>query len=179
MQLTPLTKFIAALSAQILLILIIIIFKFAVYAGGTEVLLRIQPIDPTDPLRGDYVTFQYDISRIHRSYFDHQPVQGTTVYVPLYTSGLFATPVNGQITRSIPRDSKYVYLKGVVTSVRSNAEAGARDVTIDYGIEEYFIPEGVGRTLDFTNRTVSAKVAIDPNGEAVLKQLYMDGQEWP
>ncbi|PJC47845.1 MAG: hypothetical protein CO034_01100, partial [Parcubacteria group bacterium CG_4_9_14_0_2_um_filter_35_11] len=63
-MLTKQTKFIIAIAIQLVIIFSIIIFKMAVLTGGAEVLLRIEPVDPRDPLRGDYLTFQYKISNL-------------------------------------------------------------------------------------------------------------------
>ena len=42
----------------------IIASRAGVLRSGTEVLLRIQPVDQRDLLRGDYVSLRYDIDRI-------------------------------------------------------------------------------------------------------------------
>ena len=69
------TKFILAIALQLAVIFTIIIFKFSVFTGGTEVMLRIQPVDPRDPLRGDYVTFSYDISSVSSYQFEYSPIK--------------------------------------------------------------------------------------------------------
>jgi hypothetical protein len=56
-MITKQTKFIIAIVIQLVIIFTIIIFKIAVLRSGTEVLLRIKPVDPRDPLRGDHLTF--------------------------------------------------------------------------------------------------------------------------
>src|SRR4029077_13511649 len=38
--------------------------RAAILAYGTDVLLKTAPVDPRDLLRGDYVTLNYDISRV-------------------------------------------------------------------------------------------------------------------
>jgi uncharacterized membrane-anchored protein len=50
---------------------------------------------------------------------------------------------------------------------------------IVYGIEEYFIPEGQGRNFSFWNKEAAARVAVDENCNAALKQIYIDGEPWP
>src|SRR3989339_581457 len=87
MNLGKKTKFILAVSIQILVILIIIIFKYSVLTGGSAVFLEIMPVDPRDPLRGDYVTFQYKISSINRYSFNYEPYNGDIIYIPLRQQG--------------------------------------------------------------------------------------------
>jgi len=96
-------KFVIVIALQILVIFAIIIFKTAVLSGGTEIILRIEPVDPRSPLRGDYVTFQYEISNIE-SYLleDETEIKNNdSVYVALNRYGTFWTVdyVRAQINR--------------------------------------------------------------------------------
>jgi uncharacterized membrane-anchored protein len=50
---------------------------------------------------------------------------------------------------------------------------------IEYGIEQYFIPEGKGQTMNFMNKNVDAHVVVDKDGNSVLKQIYVDNKVWP
>ena len=63
-QLDKKSKFFLAVAIQLVIILLLLITKISIFSGGEEVLLKIAPVDPRDPLRGDYVTFRYDISDI-------------------------------------------------------------------------------------------------------------------
>lgn len=179
-------KFILAVALQLAIIFIIIIFKFSIFTGGTEVMLRIQPVDPRDPLRGDYVTFSYDISSVSSYQFKYSPISnGDKVYIPLAKrSGYWQ--VSGMISKDKPVQG--VFIKGVVKESDSinfgqpiliDVQKQERNITIIYGIEEYFIPEGAGRTERFIGNNNFAKVAIDDNGNAVLKQLFVDNKIWP
>ncbi len=192
-------QFVAAVALQAVVVLAIVVFKFSVLAGGTEILLHIRPIDPRDPLRGDYVTFQYDISEVS-SYLvrNGETVRNSdTVYVALRQANRYW--IASGVYRTKP-DEETLFIKG---KVRSGGEAGAPDAVsilegdavfessparrfpgggmlrIAYGIEEYFIPEGAGRGFSFWGHDVAARVAVDENGNAVLKQLYVDGARWP
>src|SRR3989339_803523 len=95
MNLGKKTKFILAVSIQILVILIIIIFKYSVLTGGSAVFLEIMPVDPRDPLRGDYVTFQYKISSINRYSFNYEPYNGDIIYIPLRQQGQYWNVIGG------------------------------------------------------------------------------------
>ncbi len=75
--------FAAALAIQITLIGTIIGYKALTVATGTEVTLQIMPVDPRDPLRGDFLTFDYAITTLETYVFAYEPVKtGDTVYVP-------------------------------------------------------------------------------------------------
>lgn len=172
-MLTKQTKFIIAIVIQLVVIFSIIIFKMAVLTGGTEVLLRIEPVDPRDPLRGDHLTFAYKISNIDSYLFSYSPVRdGDTVYVPLEQRGQYWIAVGG-VKKTKPADEGKIFIKGKVSSSR-----GSR-IHIIYGIEDYFIPEGSGQGFTFWRQEVAAKISIDENGNAVLKQIYVDNKPWP
>ncbi len=181
---TKLTKYIIAITIQIMIILFIIIFKYSILSGGTEVILKIRPVDPRDFLRGDYVTFQYDISSLPY-YLALSPINNQdTVYVELYNmrSSWSATKIH----KNHPKDGK-IYIKAKVISGgndRNNSNLNPRyrdysQIELIYGIEQYFIPEGKGKNFSFNNKDSFAKVMIDDQGNAVLKQIYVDDQPWP
>src|SRR3989339_387941 len=148
MNLGKKTKFILAVSIQILVILIIIIFKYSVLTGGSAVFLEIMPVDPRDPLRGDYVTFKYKNDMNNKLFIKARVVSGGKL--------------SGAKSFSSFSDDNWD------TSIR-----------VQYGIEEYFIPEGAGRNFNFWNKKAKAKVMIDDYGNAVFKQLYIDDEPWP
>src|SRR3990167_7699578 len=101
-MMTEQTKFILAIALQAIIIFAIVIFKMSVLTGGTDVLLRIAPVDPRDLLRGDYATFQYDISNLG-SYSERgqQIKNGDTVYVILRQSGKYYIAQNVQKNQPI------------------------------------------------------------------------------
>ncbi|MEK7167223.1 MAG: GDYXXLXY domain-containing protein [Patescibacteria group bacterium] len=183
---TKQTKFILAIALQILIIFSIIVFKMAILVDGTEVLLKIEPVDPTDPFRGDYVTFQYNISNLDSHLFSNKQIKnGDDIYVILRQNKEYWTVQKIQEIK--PTTENQIFIKGKVISggLESQTEFFPKQhfntfrIHIIYGIEEYFIPEGMGRGFSFLNKEAAAKVSIDENGNAVLKQIYVDGKLWP
>jgi len=179
---TKQTKFILAIAFQAVIILAIIIFKVSVLTGGTTVMLRIAPVDPTDLLRGDYATFRYDISDVYPSY-NSGIKNGDAVYVSLYQSGKYWS--SSAVTKTPPAGG-ILFLKGRVESggVADGTNpyddnTGGSTLHVVYGIEQYFIPEGTGRNFSFWNKQSAAQVAVDENGNAVIKQIYVDEKPWP
>ena len=224
MEITKQTKFILAIALQISIILIIIIFKMAVLTNGTEVLLKVEPIDPQSLLRGNYLTLQYNISNLDRSLFNiNQIKKGETVYVILKKNGEYwkaekvekdKPNTNGQIfikgkivSESLenkvefPKEKikdlkiKTEKLKGKAENQRENQrekvlnaflqsrrhinKPSVRIIHIIYGIEDYYIPEGKGNGFVFWHKRVTAKIAVDENGRAIVKQIYVNGNPWP
>ncbi|MFA4872064.1 MAG: GDYXXLXY domain-containing protein [Patescibacteria group bacterium] len=185
-MLTKQTKFILAIALQVVIVFAIIIFKVSVLSGGTDILLRIEPVDPRDMLRGDYATFQYsDISNLDSYISGGQQIRnGDTVYVVLRQGGQYWTAQNVQKTKPFNGE---IALKGKVASggietqsdVFQNQRFGGSRIHVVYGIEEYFIPEGKGQGFSFFNKEAAARVVVDENGNAVLKQIYVDDEPWP
>lgn len=174
------TKFIGAITIQLIAIFSIMLFKLVILGSGTEVRLHVKPVDPRDYLRGDYVTFQYDISSVNAYSFDYYPVRnGDVVYVPLVRSGQYWI-VSGMVVKKMPKNGE-VYIKGTVASggvSDSNNWDNSNIVSLKYGIEQYFIPVGTGTNFSFWNHEVSTTVQVGDSGESVLKKLYVDGKEW-
>ncbi len=180
---TKQTKFILAIALQVVIIFAIVISKLSVLTSGTEVLLRIRrPI----LLRGDYAIFQYDISYLINSYYSRrqQIRNGDVVYVVLRQTGKYWTAQNVQKTKPAGNE---LFIKGKV-------ESGGLENQIDpfsyqrfsnsvlhivYGIEQYFIPEGKVQNFNFRTKEAAAMIAIDNNGNAVIKKIYVDDKPWP
>lgn len=192
MEMTKQTKFFLAVAVQLLVIFAIVIYKVSILAGGTEVLLQIAPVDPRDVLRGDYVTFQYTISNLEEYLlYDKSIRNGDTAYVVLTPGRKYWVVQRVEKKKPI---SGEIFLAGKVVS---GADESSLDpfsesgrfvpprmrgrLHIVYGIEEYFIPEGKGSGLNLWDRgsEAFAVVAVDENGSAVLKKLYVDDKPWP
>ncbi len=181
-------KFILAVALNVAIIFTLILFKLVVIAGGTDVMLHITPVDPHDLLRGDYVTFQYDISNTY-NYTNYEAVirNGDTVYVSLYSGGRYwivnsvqkSKPANGLFIKGTVASGGEDSLTNPISPYPGYRATGQQRLHIVYGIEQYFIPEGSGRNFNFGNKEIAAKVSIDDNGNSVIKQIYIDGKRWP
>lgn len=174
-------KFIVVLGVQVLILVGIILFKLIVLGSGTEILLQIQPIDPRDPLRGDYATFSYSISSLPSYSIENTVQNGDTVYVPISKTTKYWVFTGGQISKTKPKGG--IFIKGKVVSGGSSGLLGLNatqsNLLISYGIEQYFIPEGKGQTLNNFNGDAYTKVAVDDEGNSVLKGIYINDKPWP
>jgi Uncharacterized membrane-anchored protein len=167
-----------------------ITYKEYTLRTGTKVMLKTLPVDPRDLFRGDYVTLNYEISTLDMeklqaddSYFyNDEPV-----YLTLELKNGYGIPK--EIYAAPPEDE--LYIKGKVSDIIYNwetdesgntiEEAAIKELRVDYGIESYFVPEGRGMEIETAQRTgkteVDAKVVIDKYGNAVVKNLLIDGKE--
>jgi uncharacterized membrane-anchored protein len=123
---------------------------------GQHVLLRVEPVDPRDPFRGQYVALRYSIG----AYVPPGSAAGTRVYVPLHRegdvwTGTFATT---------SRPDGGTYIRGEV-----------RDGRIEFGVEQYYADEDEARRLGtaLAERRVYADVALGSTGRATLTRLVV------
>jgi len=203
---------ILAIVFQLTIVLGLALYKQLIVSGGTEIVLQVWPVDPRDPLRGDYVTFDNALTYIEKTSIDPslEIERGMVLYVPVDVLSSYGY-VNWW---ELQRDGMYVsnkppkdrlYIKGTITDTDAFAFGGpgrpvfepviegttstpAREIQmyenvssirVSYGIEEYFIPEGTGQNVDFMGRDAKAIVVVDEDGNAVLKQIFIDGEPWP
>jgi uncharacterized membrane-anchored protein len=146
--------------------------------SGRELHLNVVPIDPRDLFRGDYVTLNYDISRVRTDALagDDSFSYGDTIYVALAADGSAVA-----ITHAQPADG--MFLKGNVTAVdnRSVCDDGTPTCSaygVQYNLEKFFVPEGTGRELETlrNEQKISVDVAVGADGRAALKRLLVDGE---
>lgn len=181
-MLTKEKRFIIAIIVQLGIIFGIIIFKIAVLTSGTDILLRITnvlfegtQVNNKDllKLRGEYLTFSYEISNLSFDLFIYSPIKnGDTVYVPLKQQGKYWIAVYG-IQKTKPINEGKIFIKGKILNSNNNT------VQLVYGIEDYFIPEKTDKNFILGGQEVAAKISIDKNGNAVLKQIYVNDKSWP
>ncbi len=148
-------------------------------ASGREVVLEVVPVDPRSLFRGDYVNLGYDISRITAPSGAPQPDRGEDIYVTLQKGADDKWTVVGSGAQPPAGTTPdQVVLKGsVVYTTRGSDEAPAQ-TSVRYGIESFFVPEGTGRELEalVREKKLSALIAVDPEGNAGIKGLIVDGK---
>ena len=143
------------------------------------VTLKVAPVDPRDIFRGDYVILNYAISRLELDKLagDDAFTNGETVFVTLQRQGTDWNAV------AIARARPYlvqggVPIRGTVDFVEFADKAIPVAVTVSYGIESYFVPEGTGRAIEEERQKgdLTADIAIDGQGRAAIKALRRQGQ---
>lgn len=150
---------------------------------GTEVLLRVQPVDPRDLLRGDYVFLSYDISRLPAKLFADLPSgQGdiregpVTVRLRKGNDGHWQALTAWRGAASSAPGADEVDVKGrVFTGLGLTPDS---TVSVSYGIERFYLPENEGLAIenDMRERPFSVRVAVGKDGTAQIKAL-MDGDK--
>ena len=146
--------FLVVVVAQLIFPLGVIAYNEFKLASGKEVRLHVQPVDPIDFFRGEYVALSYDISGIKTG-----APPGTTVYVPLYKTDAHWTS-QAALLRRPPDD---------VTFIRGHVIDGG----IKFGIETYFVEQGESRKYEEAaqNGDLFVDVVLDDEGDPKIKRL--------
>jgi len=129
--------------------------------------LRVVPVDPRDLFRGDYVILRYEFSRVPPQSIpglQSTDYQGETVYVAIVPEEDGKNWRASQFSLQKPPTGKF--LRGQITGRNR----------IELGIESYFVQEGERLRYEraVRSRGLSAEVALDRNGKAVLKRLVIN-----
>jgi uncharacterized membrane-anchored protein len=168
------------------------VFQFAILAAmvaihaaplvfGETIVLRVEPVDPRDLFRGDYVTLAYTISRVPPAGIAGIPDARTpgydrprwepeeqVIYASLEpeadgrhwhaTKISTERPANGKFIRGVYR--RYVYGPS----------------RLYYGIETFYVPEGTGRKYEDAarGRHLVAEIALASWGQATLRGLRIE-----
>ena len=162
------TVLIGGIGFQLLVLVAMIATPLTTLVTGDTLLLRVAPVDPRDLFRGDYVILSYEFSRPAAGSIPGLETtdewQGQIIYAVLVPEE------DGRHWRlshySIEQPMTGKFLRGEVPSWRR----------IEFGIESYFVQEGEGLKYEeaVRNGKLSAEVAVDGNGRAVLKRLVIE-----
>lgn len=160
---------------QFLLVLGLLTYKQITVVTGQRILLKVEPIDPLDPFRGEYVDLGYSFSRLQPGEVQGPSLQrGDILYVALAPQGRFYEKVG--VSREVPREAT-VFLRGTVTQV------SAKQIQVTYGIESWFVQKGKGLELEREGRDrdkqLVVEVAVDKRGQAVLRQVHVEPRRTP
>jgi uncharacterized membrane-anchored protein len=156
--------------------------RAAILRNGQEVLLSVQPVDPRDLLRGDYVTIGYNISSVSTDLFAERPQddrngRDRTVFVRLRPGedGIWEAVAARYDEKPEPAPAGgELDIRGIATSSWYD---DAASINIAYGIERFYVPEGEGRAIEgnLRERAFTMTVAVASDGTAQIKSLH-DGE---
>lgn len=142
-----------------------IVVAFSLYLAwplmtGTNIILETRPVDPFDPVRGQYMVIAYEISSVP-VIADMQV--NDIAYVRLSEDNTGIARYAG-IDRKKPLEG--IFLRGKITSIDGET------MRMKYGIEQFFFERHL--EIPPTNLTVSARVSS--GGQARIVDLLHNGQ---
>lgn len=184
----PLNPLLAGLLSAVVLIgtlALAIENRASILRDGREIVLKTEPVDPRDLMRGDYVRLSYtDVSSIEDNLVaGNWPARNTTVPVWLVLTpgddGAF-TAKSASFSRpsDVPGDD--VVLKSQPARIMVVQPGSGRNSIgqLNFGIERYYVPEGEGLEIEKAQNegrtTVAVRVSAD--GEPQIARLMIDGE---
>ncbi len=150
-----------------------IVERASLLKNGREIVLDVRPVDPRSLFRGDYVILSYSaISSLPKDLLQTLPVRRKAM--PAYVTLKKAS----EGWQPIAVDTRYpdkVAPDEVVFKGRFRNKWSGR---INYGIENFFVPEGEGKELEKLIRAgqLRAILAVAGDGTIGLKALEVEGQ---
>ncbi|MBX3567264.1 MAG: GDYXXLXY domain-containing protein [Rhizobiaceae bacterium] len=168
--------------AQIGFLAWIIAGRAAILRDGREVLLKVEPVDPRDLLRGDYVRLGYEVSSVPLALVSNLPAgaenlaeSAIVVRLQRQADGYWRA-VSARLGSGggQPAGAGDIDIRG--TSAATWSLAPDDTLRVSYGIERFYLPEGEGRAIeqDMRLRSFGIVAAVDAHGTAQIKRL-MDG----
>lgn len=158
--------------------------RVSLLSHGREIVMKVVPVDPRDLFRGEYVVLGYDgltplKPELSRGGAERDPLYpGAAIYVTLQPDAEKGwVPIAYQASYPGAIEPGHAVLKGFVID-RWSAEGPGQPVSVRYGIESYFVPEGEGLKLEqlVRERKIEAVIALGSDGTAALKGLLSDGK---
>lgn len=148
----------------------------SIVLGGREIILKTEPLDPRDILRGQYMALGYEISTIKSELVKDVCAgpencwlaNGSDIYVTLAEKG---RGVWGATEAGGYKPAGGLFLKGKVESITSPG-----GISVNYGIESYFVDPERARELETAARKglLFMRVVVDKNGKGVLRGIAED-----
>ena len=184
LKVPPLWRAVAAALLLMLGLIALVEQRARILRGGTEVRLRTVPIDPRDLFRGDYVVLAYPISTVEAGIGGQDLRRGEPVFVTLQRDGEGFARATG-VSRNWPRaGGDGLVIAGRVTSTSActlnadgTTDCSGRRLRVAYGLESYFVPQGQGKAIEFTDKArIEVVAAVSSSGEAAIKRLLIDGK---
>jgi uncharacterized membrane-anchored protein len=147
--------------------------RLMIYATGEVYYVRVQPVDPRDLMRGDYVILGYEFSRIPHdgradwvgNVGDARGFRDRDVFVTLIPEGDRKHSRADRFSLSPPDGA---FLRGRINDWGQ----------ITYGIESFFVQEGKGRVYEEAVRSgrLTAEISVKADGTAALRQLHVEAK---
>jgi uncharacterized membrane-anchored protein len=156
-----------------------VVDRVTLLRSGRTITLPIIPVDPRDLFRGEYVRLGYAISTVPlRQLEGPRPDDNAAFYIVLekHPDGSWRSI---RMSRTLPRETSpdRITLKARARHGWPLTYKEDATITVRYGIESYFVPEGQGPRLETLARDkkMAALIAVDSGGNAAIKGLIIDG----
>jgi len=128
--------------------------------GRETIVLATQPIDPFDPLRGQYIIIRYEINTIS---LPSGAQEGDTIYVSLAEDAQGISRYGG-VSLTVPHED--LFIKGEIKNIYGE------EARVEYGIEQYFFE----RHAEFETQDIQVEAKVGSDGQARITRLLRQGE---
>lgn len=154
--------------AQIGVLLFMVGSQMRLLKSGREVILKIEPVDPRDFMRGDYVRLAYPVLEAVRSM---NTDTSNDIYVLLRKND------QNNWLYIDKKEAPYSNLSSNEVQLHGYERNGA----YSFGIERFYVPEGQGREIENqldqkNSKRFDVVIVVSPSGDARIKSLRYDEQ---
>ena len=158
---------------QLIIIFSLIFVNFLTTSSGKEILIEIKSLHKQTKLGQEYLSIEYNISNLKRNNSDEFE-RDDIVYVILENDPQNNLYVFKSIQKDKPSDG--VFIRGKVNYKAYCSDFNKYDcfMNVIYGIESFFAPNIDPYDLNGDNY---AKILIDKNGGATLKEVYNNNKK--
>lgn len=191
--------FIGIVAIQLLVLVAMVVKRQQLLASPNSVLLQCEPVDPRSLLSGDYVILRYTISDFNPAemnrlnVYEESYIYDEIVYVALEPGRTAADPhqpvaISKDLTKLRAQHS--LILRGKSTSdyefqqvppggsqSPDEIDDWRRELSLEYGVEEYFVPQYEGLAIENDIAKTTVEVALAASGESAIRRLFLDGEE--
>ena len=175
--LIPAALIVAVLQSAILLY--VVTSRAAVLRDGAEVRLETAPVDPRDFLRGDYVILNYKIGEVlPEAVTGAWPTDSArhTIHVRLESGADGFWNVREASFMPLVEKPGSVIVEGITD--RFSTQGSGRAISVTYGIERYYVPEGEGKAIEAARNDgrISIAARVSKSGIIHIRALLENGQ---
>ncbi len=146
-------------------------------AGGAKILLKCVPVDPRSLFSGDYVILRYEITNIDTGKLKVKTKESfngnETIYVGLEKDASASHYNAAEVSSDIKKLSgRYpAVIRGTVQYAYDSS------LTIRYGVEQYFVPQGKGHNIESDMKSTTVEVSVDTKGNSAISRLFVNNTE--
>ncbi|SOC38266.1 uncharacterized membrane-anchored protein [Rhizobium subbaraonis] len=155
--------------------------RATILRNGVEVRLKTVPVDPRDLMRGDYVTLSYPMSRIDGALVEGEvpKVSGRhLLFVRLAPGPDGLWDAREASFEALPAVSGTVVVRTLPFEFYAGSDGAVGDfISVTYGIERFYVPEGEGRVLETARNAQALEVVarVSPQGQMQVRQILLNG----
>lgn len=168
--------FIVIVILQISVLCVMIAKRVYLLDTGAKILLKCEPVDPRSLISGDYIILNYQVSSLAKELYKDTDLNklksNNIVYVALEKPATEKYWVAKSFSSDFEslKKTNLIIMKGTIKDTYST-------IRIRYGVENYFVPQNQGLSIEQKMGDVSVEVSVSDTGESAISRLFIHDRE--